>query len=79
MLADGGDALAGAQDFLPGGFNYADDAIQIERFDHKPAASGIGEQLIAKLGSALGSRLGAVAAILAIASVGLARMVRYSA
>ena len=29
MLADGGDALAGAQDFLPGGFNYADDAIQM--------------------------------------------------
>ena len=27
MLADGGDALAGAQDFLPGGFNYADDAV----------------------------------------------------
>lgn len=29
MLADGGDALAGAQDFLPGGFNYADDAISM--------------------------------------------------
>ncbi len=29
MLADGGDALAGAQDFLPGGFNYADDIIQM--------------------------------------------------
>ena len=29
MLADGGDALAGAQDFLPGGFNYADDAIHM--------------------------------------------------
>jgi kynurenine formamidase len=27
MLADGGDALAGAQDFLPGGFRYADDAV----------------------------------------------------
>jgi len=27
MLADGGDALAGAQDFLPGGFNYADDTV----------------------------------------------------
>ena len=27
MLATGSDALAGAQDFLPGGFNYADDAI----------------------------------------------------
>jgi kynurenine formamidase len=27
MLADGGDALSGAQDFLPGGFNYADDAV----------------------------------------------------
>jgi len=27
MLADGCDALAGAQDFLPGGFRYADDAI----------------------------------------------------
>jgi kynurenine formamidase len=27
MLADGGDALAGAQDFLPGGFNYADDSV----------------------------------------------------
>ncbi|HET6304283.1 MAG TPA: cyclase family protein, partial [Myxococcota bacterium] len=27
MLADGGDALAGAQDFIPGGFRYADDAI----------------------------------------------------
>jgi kynurenine formamidase len=29
MLADGGDALAGAQDFLPGGFRYADDAVQM--------------------------------------------------
>jgi kynurenine formamidase len=29
MLADGGDALAGAQDFLPGGFRYADDAISM--------------------------------------------------
>jgi len=29
MLADGGDALAGAQDFLPGGFRYADDAIHM--------------------------------------------------
>ena len=29
MLADGGDALAGAQDFLPGGFNYADDAVHM--------------------------------------------------
>jgi kynurenine formamidase len=29
MLADGGDALAGAQDFIPGGFRYADDAIQM--------------------------------------------------
>jgi kynurenine formamidase len=29
MLADGGDALAGAQDFLPGGFNYADDAVSM--------------------------------------------------
>lgn len=29
MLADGGDALAGAQDFLPGGFNYADDAVNM--------------------------------------------------
>jgi len=29
MLADGGDAISGAQDFLPGGFNYADDAIQM--------------------------------------------------
>jgi kynurenine formamidase len=27
MLADGGDALAGHQDHLPGGFNYADDAV----------------------------------------------------
>jgi hypothetical protein len=27
MLADGGDALSGAQDFLPGGFRYADDAV----------------------------------------------------
>ncbi len=27
MLADGGDALAGAQDFLPGGFRYADDTV----------------------------------------------------
>jgi len=27
MLADGGDALSGAQDFLPGGFRYADDSI----------------------------------------------------
>ena len=27
MIADGGDALAGAQDFLPGGFRYADDAV----------------------------------------------------
>jgi kynurenine formamidase len=27
MLADGADALAGAQDFIPGGFNYADDAV----------------------------------------------------
>jgi kynurenine formamidase len=27
MLADGGDALAGAQEFLPGGFQYADDAV----------------------------------------------------
>ena len=27
MLATGSDALAGAQDFLPGGFNYADDAV----------------------------------------------------
>lgn len=27
MLADGGDSLAGAQDFLPGGFRYADDAV----------------------------------------------------
>jgi kynurenine formamidase len=27
MLADGGDALAGAQDFIPGGFRYADDAV----------------------------------------------------
>jgi kynurenine formamidase len=29
MLADGGDALAGAQDFIPGGFRYADDAIHM--------------------------------------------------
>ena len=28
MLADGGDALAGAQN-LPGGFNYADDALLV--------------------------------------------------
>ncbi|HVP31246.1 MAG TPA: cyclase family protein [Myxococcota bacterium] len=27
MLADGCDAMAGAQDFLPGGFRYADDAV----------------------------------------------------
>ena len=27
MLADGGDALAGDQDFLAGGFRYADDAV----------------------------------------------------
>lgn len=27
MLADGGDALAGAQDGIPGGFRYADDAV----------------------------------------------------
>jgi kynurenine formamidase len=27
MLADGGDALSGAQDFLPGGFRYADDTV----------------------------------------------------
>ena len=27
MLADGGDALCGAQDFLPGGFRYADDSV----------------------------------------------------
>jgi kynurenine formamidase len=27
MLADGGDALAGAQEFLPGGFRYADDSV----------------------------------------------------
>jgi kynurenine formamidase len=27
MIADGGDALAGAQDFLPGGFRYADDSV----------------------------------------------------
>ncbi len=27
MLADGADALAGAQDFIPGGFRYADDAV----------------------------------------------------
>lgn len=29
MIADGGDALAGAQDHFPGGFNYADDAISM--------------------------------------------------
>ena len=29
MLATGTDALAGAQDFLPGGFNYADDAVSM--------------------------------------------------
>ena len=29
MIATGADALAGAQDFLPGGFNYADDAISM--------------------------------------------------
>ncbi len=29
MLADGGDALAGAQDGFPGGFRYADDAISM--------------------------------------------------
>jgi len=29
MLADAGDALAGAQDHLPGGFRYADDAISM--------------------------------------------------
>jgi kynurenine formamidase len=29
MLADGGDALAGAQDFLAGGFRYADDAVSM--------------------------------------------------
>ncbi len=29
MLADAGDALAGAQDGLPGGFRYADDAISM--------------------------------------------------
>lgn len=29
MLATGSDALAGAQDFLPGGFNYADDAVMM--------------------------------------------------
>jgi len=29
MLMDGGDALAGAQDALPGGFRYADDAISM--------------------------------------------------
>jgi kynurenine formamidase len=29
MLADGGDALAGAQDHFPGGFRYADDAISM--------------------------------------------------
>jgi len=27
MIADGGDALAGAQDFLPGGFRYAEDSV----------------------------------------------------
>jgi kynurenine formamidase len=27
MLADGGDALSGAQDRIPGGFRYADDAV----------------------------------------------------
>lgn len=27
MLADGGDVLCGAQDFIPGGFRYADDAV----------------------------------------------------
>jgi kynurenine formamidase len=27
MLADGGDALAGHQDHLPGGFNFADDSV----------------------------------------------------
>ncbi|MEM7409011.1 MAG: cyclase family protein [Myxococcota bacterium] len=27
MLSDGGDALAGAQDRIPGGFRYADDAV----------------------------------------------------
>jgi kynurenine formamidase len=27
MLADGADALAGAQDLIPGGFRYADDAV----------------------------------------------------
>src|SRR3990172_3868664 len=27
MLADGADAAAGAQDRIPGGFNYADDII----------------------------------------------------
>jgi kynurenine formamidase len=27
MLQDGGDVLAGAQDFIPGGFRYADDTI----------------------------------------------------
>ena len=27
MLQDGGDALSGAQDFIPGGFRYADDAV----------------------------------------------------
>jgi len=29
MLADGGDALAGAQDGIPGGFRYADDAVSM--------------------------------------------------
>jgi kynurenine formamidase len=29
MLATGADALAGAQDHVPGGFNYADDAVQM--------------------------------------------------
>jgi len=29
MLATGTDALAGAQDFLPGGFRYADDAVSM--------------------------------------------------
>jgi kynurenine formamidase len=29
MLADGGDALSGAQDFIPGGFRYADDAVSM--------------------------------------------------
>lgn len=27
MIADGGDAISGAQDFLPGGFRYADDVV----------------------------------------------------